>query len=471
MPERGVAAGKYAVVTQLGDNAEDDAEGARQRGMRIIIYDNVEHAKTASAKVIREFASSSPEGEAPQLTEEQRVYADRAVEWPRQVRTLRAITATDAGKMGGNTAQARDFWLHARVVPESAAATRTMRARPEGPAEAPAATLPQQIQTSGPRLTGVEPLVQLPGGVWSGRPEVEEWAKPNGSVPGPLTGRDCDLKEVGGKAKIGGMIKLLPVGSEPPANLYVVRLQAGMVIRMMEEDLRSAMAVEAFATSSVSETWFKADTGMGELTEIAHFEVLYDTLLMPMLEKFSPGQTTVTAGALNELAMAAKVQMSALKLPVRAAELTARQGARIAAALETKLFRMFAHSWAMPQAPMAVSPASLKKKVSELAEGVTPSPASQGHVSLMPPPGSRPAAITPGASAETQMDLEPRQLDFSHEQRASQTVSAALRSTTLGTLAGALSEEGWRELVPSAIRLMEVGDGETDLLTRCGTCD
>ena len=42
MPERDVAAGKWAVVTKCGDTAEGEADDARLRGLRTVLYSHIQ---------------------------------------------------------------------------------------------------------------------------------------------------------------------------------------------------------------------------------------------------------------------------------------------------------------------------------------------------------------------------------------------------------------------------------------------
>jgi len=182
----------------------------------------------------------------------------------------------------------------------------------------------------------------------------------------------CDLGLNGGRALIGGR-------APGPEGAYYVRLEGGLVTGPVPVDvLMTAVRAQRQSTNAHS-AWFEQKGPLGELVDVHSFPTLHDTVLHSMLQARETSQ--IAAGALRELAISAKAPLVRMRLPADDAKLTSKHGLKIAAALETKLGKLFFNR---EEASFdAASPTRVKRRLSNIAAEASPSE-----------PGSTAASVT-----------------------------------------------------------------------------
>ena len=126
-PPLSVDNGLWAAVTEIGDRGWNESESTPLHGMRIQLYEDEEHARAAAAASLARHPEKDARGRAVPLAPPVVQYAKKGLRPARM--TLRAVSATDAGMCGGNTALARQSTGISWSAPARAGCVRDRRAR------------------------------------------------------------------------------------------------------------------------------------------------------------------------------------------------------------------------------------------------------------------------------------------------------------------------------------------------------
>ena len=426
VPNLGVDAGLWAVVTKCGDRADGDAADVPLKGLRLVLYKDEMDARIVSARALKQLHS------ARNISELQRRYAQRKPATAEL--TLKAIPAKEAGKIGGNRAAARSYWteLEAREGRTNrhegqagSAAQPPAPAPAESAAESEAATTaPAAAETAPPEATATQ--------------DWPQWCSDAGGERGPYSLRSIDLGQTfGGVAIVGGRSVIRGIDN------YFVKLHGGAISTLPTQVIECALQG---AEQSSAAAWMRPGGSRGGEVQVAPYATIANVVLGPMLQKHTPGETVVAAAALKELADAAGASISKLGLPSSNTNLSSADGARIAVALEFRLMRLFRGE--DPDAKLAdTSPSPLKRSVRRRAAGA---PATPGSASSAAPPAAGDSIDLDETSARKRKTK--RRVRFDDGDVSSDDVSESM----FDTLTMALNDTEYMSFASDAIALLHL---------------
>ena len=369
----GVNAGLWAVVTKCGDRADGDEADAPLKGLRIVMYNEESEARIVAARALKQVRG------ARNLTEVQRRYAQgrpAAAEL-----TLQAVSAKDAGKMGGNRSAARQYWAELEAAE---ARERRPAAEPDSERLSPAPPLsevpelpPDEAAAPAGAAESSEAPSEAPGFTPGEQPTAPpgeqdwpQWCVEAGGERGPFSLRLIELgRAFGGTATVGGRTTAFD------GDAYFVRLHTGAVVTFPEAVIACALHS---ATPASAVAWLQPGGSRGGGVQVAPYKTIASVVLGPMLKAHTPGKTIVAAAALRELAVASGAPISKLGLPAADESLSSEDGARIAVALEFRLMRLF-QGHDLSAESLEASPSPLKRNMRRRASAAPPTPGSSSR--------------------------------------------------------------------------------------------
>ena len=435
----GIEAGLWAVVTKCGDRADGDAAEVPLKGLRLVLYKHEMDARVVSARALKQ------QNGAQNITEVQRKYAQRRP--AAATLTLKALSAKDAGKIGGNRAAARSYWTELEAREGRTHRHEESSTAAAQPTPAPAATAPASEATApAPAATAPTPAAAAPAPAAAAtaspaataEQDWPQWCADAGGERGPYSLRSIQLgRAFGGAATVGGRSMINGIDT------YFVRLHNGAISTFPAQVVECALQG---AEQSSAAAWLKPGGSRGGEVQIAPYTTIAKVVLGPMLKKHTPGKTLVAAAALKELAVAAGASIAKLGLPSSDTNLSPEDGARIAIALEFRLMRLF-RGEDQDAEPLEASPSPLKRAMRRRAAG---QPSTPGSASSAAPP-----------SAESSIDIDEmsarkrkaqKRVHFADDDAGSDDATESL----FETLTMALNESEYTRFVSDAVALLHL---------------
>ena len=425
----GVEEGFWAAVTMLGDKSEHDPEDSPLRGLRLTIFDSEQGARVAAARALKEANGATA------ISPVQRKYALKR--HSDEHAQLRAVSAKDAGKLGGNKSVARLYWDN--VDAREGRSRRDTTSAERSPAAATPTASPAAAAPTAPPPAAAASAARTPPSSPQATPRDRgderrwpQWCVDAGGERAEFSLRKVDLGEAfGGRAVVGGCV------STSTGEAYHVKLDDGTILQPLPAQIiECALVAEKYTTKE----WLIAGSGRGGAVDVTPFPALSTAVLGPMLKKHTPGKYIVSAAALRELAQALSVNTSDMKLPAHDKDLSKSDGSKLAVATEYKLMRLFKGRDLEDVTETATSPSPLRKSMRKRATERDLTPTSIDSNAAERTPAERSGKARKSVSFAPSVTLESDEDDESITQR----------------LTRALTDDQWVLFAADAVALMRI---------------